>query len=181
MPFLPLVPYVMSPILGFATASRPVHDYFGDQDRVSGPIWGTEGRMSALEHLKADRALAVPTSAPFSSDPPLPSFLVLTPTPLPVGFPLSSSPLATLSQTNIGGCSPRASTIAPTSMVFSLDTSAPPSVRPEFSSAGLSSAVVSVSVDLSTGSLSDASVAMVGNHQLLWFLYPPLSLVPARM
>lgn len=143
-PPLPSVPYVVWPILNFASASRRMHAYFGDKDHDSGLIWGTEDPVSAVKSLELDMPSTIPTSTTVSLRPSL-----------------SSSPLPTLPETSMAGFSPHTSTVAPAPAVFSFDAPAPTLVACSSSAACHFSAVIFVFADLGAGSSSGAGVVLV--------------------
>lgn len=156
------VPYVVWLALDFATASRPVYDYFDDEDRVSGPICTTEDPVSAIKLSRPDEAPAVPTSASFSLGPSSLSSPVPAPTPFLVGSLLPSSPLSISPQPSKAGLSSRLFTIVTVPVVSALDAPAPTRDIRDSSVAYLLSAIVPLSVGFGVGTTSDIGISMVG-------------------
>lgn len=156
---VPSVPYVVWLILDFSTASCRVHDYIDDKDRVSGPIWGTEGPVSAVKFLEFNMVQAVPTSSLFS-----------------LGHPLSFSPLPTSPQTSMAGSSPHVSTTSLASVISSFEMLAPLAspVAPPLLVLSLLS-FLSLLVLVLAPRLAPV-LRWLDDHQLCWFL--PLLLSP---
>lgn len=61
--------YVVWPILGFAAASRRLHECFDDEDQVSGPVRSTEDLAPDAEIFELDLALVFPASTFLSLGP----------------------------------------------------------------------------------------------------------------
>lgn len=151
-------------ILNFLAAFCRVSVYSDGKVWVSGLAQDIEGLISAGKLLEFDLAQAVPTSSLFY-----------------LRLPLSSLPSPTSSQTSMADPFSRVSTIATAPVVSFFDTSAPASVVGGSPAAGLSSAVVPISVDLGADSFSSTGVALAGRSPtLFWFFALPLSPVPVR-